>query len=309
MDKGKIAAVVGAAGAGAALLVHQYLKWDEGKWEQAQEEIDLLQSMGLPSGEDGGQSQEELDLLRSMGQPPALRGKPLVLSTAKERQFQFQRLETGAACCRLCGRAGQRRDLAPARYAFAPLGPQADSHSLPGLAHLPSADDEDDEEGRERRERTRCRMLAGLPLEWETREKAKLLSFRTGAAGLPAPIRGQFLQGFGLDDGSPICPDCAQKLQSTLAERRQGWERVETYPYTFRGKIPCDPASAVLAVTHRHPLKQEALQELKEYAAICGIDYVYAVEYRYEKSGASDWKKAWIGAGKMAKKREEAGEA
>lgn len=297
MDKGKIVVAVGAAGAGATLLVHRYLKRDQEKWEQSQDEIDLLESMGLPTEKNGGQSREELDLLQSMGQAAILRGKPLVLSSPKERQFQFQRHEIETVCCCLCAQPHQRHDMAPARYAFAPLDPQADRGSLPDLARLPA---EDGDESRERRTSTRCRMLSGLPLKWEAREKAKLISFREGAVGLPAPIRAQFLRGFGLDDNSPICPDCAKKLQAAIAERKQRWEQVETYPYTFRGKVPCDPDTAVLIVTHRHPLKQEALQELKEYASICGMDYVYAVEYRYEKSGVDDWKKAWIGAGKMA---------
>lgn len=301
MDKGKIVAAVGAAGAGAALLVRQYLKRDQEKWEQSQDEIDLLEAMGLPSGENGEYTREELDLLQSMGQSIPLREKPLALSTAKDRQFQFKRYEIQTVPCCLCRGPHQRHDMAPARYAFTPLGPQADRHSLPDLARLPVEDGDGDWQRRDRRQRTRCQMLAQLPLEWETREKDKLLAFRTGAVSLPAPIRAQFLQGFGLDDGSFICPDCAKKLQAAVAERRQGWEQVETYPYTFRGKVPCDPDTAVLIVTHRHPLKQEALQELKEYAAICGMDYVYAVEYRYEKSSVDDWKKTWIGAGKMAK--------
>lgn len=279
MDKGKIVTAIGAAGAGAVLLVRQYLKKDQENWEKSQEEIDLLQAMGLTDSS-------------------------LFDASAKQRLALFQRWEDQTVPCALCGGAHRRYGLAPARYAFTPLEPRTDRHSLSGLTHLPAADGEEDWQRRERRERTRCRMLTQLPLEWETREKAKLLSFREGADGLPGPIRTRFLQSFGLHDGSPICPDCAQRLQTAAAQRRRNWEQVVTYPYTFRGRVPCDPDTAALIVTHRHPLKQDALQELKEYAAICGMDYVYAVEYRYEKSGVDDWKKTWIGAGKMAKKRQ-----
>lgn len=285
MDKGKIAVAVGAAGAGAALLVRQFLKKDQENWEKSQEEIDLLQSMGL--------------------EPADLAGKSLFAATAKERRALFQQCELQSAECPLCRKAHRRCEMAPARYAFTALDSRADPNSLADLTHLP-AGSEEDWQRRECRERTRCRMLAELPLEWETREKAKLLAFREGAADLPGPIWEQFLRGFGLDGGSPICPDCAKQLQSTLDERRQNWEQVETFPYTYRGKIPCDPDSAMLIVTKRHPLKQEALQELKEYAAICGMDCVYAVEYRYEKTSTDDWKKVWIGAGKMARKRKPA---
>ena len=245
MDKRKIAAAAGAAGMGVALLIRWYLKRDREKWEQAQDEIDLLESMGLPPEGDGAQSREELDLLESMGQSAVLRGKPLILSTAKERQFQFQRLETGTAGCCLCGRPRRRCEMAPARYAFAPLGPQADRQSLAGLLHLPVENGEEDWESRERRERTRCRMLSGLPLEWEAREKAKLLSFREGAADLPALVRGQFLRGFGLDDGSPICRDCAKKLQAAVAER-QGWTQGEDEKAGGGPKSPCKGENGVV---------------------------------------------------------------
>lgn len=221
MDKCKIVAAAGAVGVGTALLVRWHLKRDREKWERSQDEIDLLESMGVPSEEHGAYSQEELDMLESMGQSAALRGKPLILSTARERQFQFQRRETETACCRLCAQARRRCEMAPARYAFAPLDPCADRDSLPDLSRLPAEDDGEDRQNRERRTRTRCRMLSGLPPEWEAREKDKLLAFREGAAALPAPVRAQFLQSFGLDDDSPICPDCAERLQAVIAERIQ----------------------------------------------------------------------------------------
>lgn len=256
----------GAIGLGALLVAKKLLKVDQEKFVEKQEEIELLKSFGF----------SEISLEKT---------------SKKERSGLFRQYYEGKCECSLCKRKFSRFELAQAEYIFWPVKSYCfwnGEYNLNGLM-LQS-------------QPAFSRMLRICSKGWEEREKEKLVRLRENAVELPREVQKCVYQELGFDGNTLICPECAEKVVAILTERIKDGDKVETFPHTYHGKIPCDESSSVFVSSYSHPLKQDALRELKEFASICKMDFVTGIEYQYEYDDSSEWGKSWTAAGRMAKR-------